>query len=290
MLYPIIILALLIIVLGLVFYILYLKFSKKYTREKFAFFSVTSIVSLASSFLVQIKQSTDSISAFQVVYNSVFSAHLEVHRTVVEDHILFAIIVISLIILIYGLHRNWNGPVSELYFERKIHSETPPTLIDESFLQLADFFRKNKAIKVHIDNERGKKYNVFTPYEDEKMPWYESVFELLSYADRQYKIDINKDYYQDDKVLLSKYGQSNQSIAIFCSLDTPKESAIRNFILFCRKQKDVYSKYIIAIKNERAETKIENHLGVDIHFRYESEMLDSLIDVSNYRQYIRDQY
>jgi hypothetical protein len=190
---------------------------------------------------------------------------------------------------ILRLHKNWNGPISEiLYDKRRFHDN--PTIFDESYLQLKDFFSKEKSIQPHTENDKSKYFNIFTPAEDDKTPWHESVYELLSFSSLQYKIDLQNDYYREEKVFISKFGQNNEAIAILCCLDNPNDSTIRNFVLFCKKQKMEFVKLIVAIKNGVSEPQIFKWHNTDLHFRFENEMLNSLVDFSSYKQFIKDQF
>ncbi len=197
----IIILTLLVIVLICLIYILHLKYSKKYTRERFAFMGVTVMATLFTTTMLQISSEQGYISAFINTSNFVFDSKLSNYSTDFKDHILTIIGLILLMRFILRLHENWDGPISENLFNKMRFHENP-TMVTEAFLQLRDFLSKEKAIIPHIEIEKSKNYNIFTPLEDDKMPWYENVFELLTFSNQQYKIDLQKDYYPDEKCFI----------------------------------------------------------------------------------------
>lgn len=270
-------------------YIFYLKFSKKYTRERFAFYGVTVMVTLISSFITQVYSSQGFITAVINTSNFVLHTNITSYQTDFKDHLITFFVLSLFMRFILNLHKNWNGPISETLFNKKRFHENP-TILAESYLQLKDFLSKEKIIQPHVENEKAKHFNIFVPSEDDKTPWHESVYELLTFSSLQYKIDLQNDYYQEEKIFISRFGHNNKPIAIFCCIDLPKDSAIRNFILFCRKQKLDFTKLIVAVKNEISESKTINWRDTDLQFRYENEMLNSLVDFSSYKHYIKDQF
>jgi hypothetical protein len=247
---------------------------------------VTVMVALFSTFMIQIYSAQGYISACVYTSNFLFSTNLANYQTDIKDHFITIIGFALLMKFIFRLHKNWDGPISEILHNKWRFHENP-TIFQEALLQFNDFISKQKSITPYIEGERNKYYNVFTPYEEDKMPWYMNVFELLTFANQQYKIDFQKDYYPDEKCFISKYGLNNDNIAILCSVDYPNESTIRNFILFAKSQKVEFSKFIIAIKNYDSEIVTIRKYDTDIIIRNEGEMLNVLIDFSTYKQFIK---
>lgn len=283
----IIIFVLLVIVLLCLLYIMYLIYFKKYTRERFAFMAVTVMVGLFSTLILQVYSSQGYVTAIINTSNFFFKTSISNYSTDIKDHLLTLIGLVLLMRFIFNLHKNWDGPISEtLYNKLRFHEN--PTMLAEALIQLKDFLSKEKNIVPHIEGSKNKNYNIFTEYETDKMPWYENVYELLSFSDSQYKIDLIKDYYSAEKTFISKYGQTNQNIAILCTIDYPNDITIRNFVLFAKSQKLDFTKYIIAIKNYEGEIENIKKFDTDIAVRNEDEMLNSLIDFSSYSQFIKD--
>jgi hypothetical protein len=280
---------LLLIILGCLIYILVLKYFKKYTRERFAFFIVSGMVTLGSSFLIQIYSSQGYVSALIKTSNIIFETKFSLYQTDIKDHVITLILLIMLMRFMLRLHKNWDGPISENQFDKQ-RFQYNPTVLSEAILQLKDFVSKEKIIVPHVEKEKEKTFNIFMHTEDDKTPWHENVFELLTFSNPQYKIDLLKDYYPDEKCFISKYGQADERIVVFCTIDYPNESTIRNFINFAKRQKKEFSKFIIAIKKHTGIIEIINKYETEIIIRNESEMLFSLIDFTSYKQFIQDQF
>lgn len=285
----IIILSLLIIIIACFIYIWYLKYFKKYTRERFAFTGVTVMTTLVSALLIQIYSSQGFVSAIIKTSNFVLNTNISSYQTDLKDHILTIIIFYFLMDFILKLHKNWDGPISEISFEKKKYNESQ-SIYDEALLQLKDIVHKKKAIQIHLENEKQFDYAIIKQHEDEKLPWHVNVYELLTYSNNQYKIAINEDYYPDEKCFISTYGINDEHIAILCVIDYPNDSSIRNFVMFTKKTKIKFAKHIIAIKNHEDEIKIIEKYDTEIIIKNENEMLFSLIDFSSYKHYIKEQF
>lgn len=284
-----IIIILFILLLLCIGYILYLKYFKKYTRERFAFMGVTVMSLLFSTLLLQIYSSQGYISAFVNTSNFLFSTKLSSYQTDWKDHLLTLLGFSYFMQFIYKLHKNWDGPISEIHYDRNRFHENS-TMLQEAILQLKDFLSKEKKILPHKNNKEIKNFNIFASQEADKMPWHENVFELLTFNDAQYKIDLYNDYYRDEKCFITKYGLINNYIAILCLLDFPDDTTIRAFISFADSHKLKLSKYIIAVKNYEGSEICVNKFDKEITIRGENEMLDSLIDLTPYEQFIKEQF
>jgi hypothetical protein len=285
----IIIIVLFVIVLFCFGYIFYLKYFKRHTRERFAFMGMTVITALVSTLILQIYSAQGYVSAYIYTSNFLFSTNLTSYQTDFKDHILTIVTFWLVMRFILKLHKNWDGPISETLFN-KLRFHENPTIFQEAFLQFKDFISKDKTIIPHIESEKNKNYNIFTSHEDDKMPWHENVYELLTFANQQYKIDLQKDYYPDQKCFISKYGLNNENIAVLCSLNFPNDITIRNFILFAKSLKIEFSKFIIAVKHYDSEILTIKRHDTEIIILNEGELLNTLIDFTSYKQFIKDSF
>lgn len=289
MIFSIIIFSLLIVIILCIIYIIYLKIYKKYTRERFAFMSVALICGLFSTILLQIYSSQGYVSAVINTSNLFFKTKFSLYETDFRDHLLTIICFTVLINFIYKVHKNWNGPISEIHFNKMRFSENP-SLFNEAALQFKDFMSSEKLIIPHNNIEKNSRFNIFNISEEEKTPWFENAFELLTFSDPQYKINLEEDYFAEEKVFISKYGTFNQNIAILCVINEPSEKIIKKFIKFTTSQQVPFTKHIIAIKNSKSFSETLSIDGTEIILKSEQEMLENLIDFSSYKHFITDQF
>lgn len=280
---------LILIVLVLLVYIFYLKYIKKYTRERFAFVGLTSILSLVSAYAIQLTSSQGLVSSIVNISNAVFSVSFQPYETDFKDNILVFILILVYINFIKKVFKNWNGPISEASYNKQRFKQGE-SIFEEATLQLKDWLSKNKIIVKHVEEDSSYREIVFINRDEEKIPWHEQASELLRLSDKQYKIDINTDYYTKEKCFLSKYGVDNKQIAILCILEYPNESTIMNFKEFLDSQDCVFDKLIVAIKTNRTSNNSIERFGKTFHVITESELLENLVDISDYSNFIKQQF
>lgn len=279
----------LLLIVYLLIRLIYINIIKKYTRERFAFYGVSIMATLLSSMVLQVYSGQGYITAFLNLSNNFINTSFTTYETDAKDHIIMFFILSTFMVFIYRIYKNWDGPISELHYEN-IKLYLPSNIIKDFKVQLFDFLHKEKVLVVHNEQYQNNDYQIFLPTEDDKTPWYVNVYELLTYSSIQYDIDLEKDYYSEENVFISEYGQNKDAIAVFCCLHEPNESKIKKFLNFTAKQKRDFQKYIVAIKNDISESKSVKIQNIELIYRYQDEMLNNLVDFSSYHQFIKDQF
>ncbi|WP_343706687.1 hypothetical protein [Flavobacterium sp.] len=276
---------LIILLLLCIGYILYLKIFKKYTRERFAFFGVTSMVMLISTVVLQIFSGVGYVGALLQTTNLLIGTSYSTPNVSFSDYLVMVICIIALMRFIYKIHQNWNGPISERHYEKNRFNESSG-LFFEAFLQFKDWLTSQSLIVKHNSKKSETLHAIFGVREEDKMPWHEHVFELLTFADKQYIIDFDNDFYRDYNCFISKYGKEDEVIGIYCDYNLPSIDEIKKFIKFCNSLKKSPSRYIIAIKNTVEKNHEINVEGVQIKVKSEEEMLNALVDFTAYKNYL----
>lgn len=271
------------------FYIWYLKFKLKYTRERFAFVGVTVILALISSLILQVYSSVGYISAIVETSNFLFSTNYSAYQTDFKDHLLMVILILAMMSFIFKIHKNWDGPISESLHERIRFNENQG-LLEEAYLQMIDFLSAKKRITLYEPSLKEENQSVFIQNENSKMPWSENVFELLTYSDHQYRIDLKQDYYQKEKCFISKYGNSGKYVAIYCVTAFPKDASIRKFIQFTKNFNYEFTEFIIAIRERKNQIIPDEFSHLNLIIKDEGEMLNALIDFTSYQNFIETSF
>ncbi|MGE8428003.1 MAG: NACHT domain-containing protein [Sphingobacterium sp.] len=276
-----IIIALSILLLVALGYILFLKFFKKYTRERFAFVSVGAISVFITTVLLQIYSSEGYVSAFVNFSNAAFDTKFETYKTDFRDHLLTIILLIVFIYFVLHVFKNWNGPISHKTFEKNKYS-VPSNILDEAAFQLISLL-KNDRVTPYIEDQNGNLNSIFINHDISKLPWHINVHQLLTYSSDQFKIHETEDYYQKEKCYLGYYGKGKKHvIAILCTYSYPKINQIDDFINFVERTEAQVFEFIVAVKKGNEEMQTVFHKGREITIRYEDEMLESLIDFTSY--------
>lgn len=272
----------------LVIVLLILKYRKKYTKEKFAFFSVATLSTLAVVIILPILNSNTLLSIIIILVNKFFSLNFTLGQPDWTGKLFSVIIWLGFAYIIIQLHKNWEGAVSTNQHENeRIHIQRG--ILSDTLIQL-QYFLKREKFEIYEAKKFFSAGNILRKVDDEKLPWHVQVAELLALISRQYKIDLETDWYGEQKCFISKYGKETNSIGIYCIQSEPSEAEINNFIKFLESQKQKVKKLIIAIKKGLNEKESRIVDGFEIEFRYEQEMLENLVDFSDYHEFVRQQY
>lgn len=112
---------------------------------------------------------------------------------------------------------------------------------------------------------------------------------LLNLWDSQYDIDIARDWYREHDCFISNYGRDEGRVAILCTEQAATKEQLDDFIRFCQKQEGDFQKRIIATMEGDEPRQPNEHQGLQIEFRYQQELLNSLIRITHYQREI-DRY
>lgn len=269
-------------------YIGYLKIFKKYTRERFAFTSMTIMSTTILMVIAQLYSAEGYISSLIRTSTTIFDAKVSTYQTDWRDHILTIILVWLLGSYLFKLYQNWDGPISVETREKQRFNQ-PSSMILEAHRQLMYIFNRSH-IEVYAGEQSISNHNVFSSDDQEKLPWHIAVQELLSLSSEQYDLNLNG-YYQKESCFIGTYGiRDKLKIAVFCSLEYPKDSHIREFISFVKKiHKDVHE-YIIAVKNLAGDQFVTDYQGTNLTVRNEEEMLGNLINFEAYFRNLKNRF
>ncbi|MBL4578257.1 MAG: hypothetical protein JKX74_07285 [Flavobacteriales bacterium] len=284
----IVFLTLIILILVIAVMLLYI-FRRRYTRERFAFFALGGTITMATAIFVPMLFSHNLITLCAAAGSTFFDLTIAVPQPGYSEQILAAIVFISFVNLISKIHKNWDGAISTREHDMRRLSENS-SMWENGYLQAKDFWLQKKAIVQYIDEQDTSKLNIFSKVDEEKKSWHEDVSELLLLISKQYKVDINKDWYSEYNCFISEYGKNNALIGIFCVHDEPDDVVLQNVMRFVRSQNKTPYKLVIAIKNGKGHRREEENEDLKLEFRYEGELLNSIVDFSDYRNYIKSQF
>lgn len=262
----------------------YWRFKKStYTRERFAFFGTTAIITTITILLPIAFGNNTWLIILNFVTENFFDYKLDTQEPDYSDRILVVLIIGLVISHIQKTFKNWTGKKSLRQVELEKRKEKT-TLLRE----LQAFLQKDKKLKV------------FNPVLDEivdfnlsearyeKLPWEEQIAELLSIYSTQYNIDLSQDWFRKEKTFISKYGK-NESLGVLCIDKIPSDARIKDFISFVFRQSNNLSsnhKFIIASKFEKFAPFTKQINGHLIEFENEISLLNNLADFSSYFRYV----
>lgn len=270
--------------------LLYVRRKKEnYTRERFAFAAVSAITSFGSIIIIPLLNSESIFTLLIKFVNYFFRINIPIERTSIISQTLAVIIYVIFVLVIYGMYKNWDGAISIRQYEEE-RMGLRSNLLKDSINLATNKFKNQDKLKIY-NNEIGNGNGILKRIEENELAWHVQSAELLMLSSKQYKIDLENDWYSEYSCFISRYGTQNELIGIYCSLEEPIDEDLKIFLNFTKSfKKERLKKIIITIKKgnkSRFTRSFNNNILV---YRYENEMLENLVDFSDYFNKIKSQY
>ena len=267
---------------GIVIYLLLKR--KNYSRERFAFFSSMLVFSFASLVLTHIISDNSLLITLIKIFNLVSPHAIIVPSTDWTGKILSVIVLGLLVIFVSFIFSEWSGGRSkeDIELEKKY----------EKF-QFMDALIKGaqlKEIKLEVAEHRKKVQELEdVHYLDENKDWHTEAKELLRLISKQYIINED-DWHSTESIYVSKY--STEDIIIYCCLDMPSDKDINekiNYVKTYCKNKNIIE-VIVMSKNNVTLNKKSKVSDILITYMSQDTILESLVDFSEYFNFINEQF
>jgi len=183
------------------------------------------------------------------------------------------------------IYNNWE---SEVMTKRQYENDKRNrnnSIYKDFFAQFKAYINPNNKLELYDKTKDIQSQNILGELDYQKLPWHENVAEIFELISNQYKIDIQTDWYNEINCFVSVYGKENEKIHIHCFLKEPNKNEIARIIDFANQTDNKPIKIVIAIEESgiRKTQKIEYF---EIEYRYKEELLENLIDFTNYKNYI----
>lgn len=291
-------------VAGTMIYIAWLR--RRYTRERFAFVSL-SVITILIANVITLFAKGDLIS--QIVVAILKKLGLEVGNVTIgyQDKFIILILVILAIAMVIYFHRNWHGPISTIDAKDGEMGRPKSGMIRAAIIQVEAWSGKTE-IKIFVEGTHEDKYEIFQPIETDKLPWHIRAAQLLILSDPQYQIDLGdydiykvslssterhntgKDWHREFNCFISSYGTDEERIALYCSDKAPNKEELDSFIDFVKSRSGTFFKLIVAIEHEEGPKHTEEIKGFKVEYRHKEEMLNQLVNFKGFQNSLRKEF
>lgn len=260
---------------------------KTYTRERFAFFSTLLVASFVGGVFTHIVADKSLIGIFVSLFNMLPYEDIPVQDTSWSDKLWSIFILLMFMLFVYALYDGWwdGGAVSKKDYDAK--RKKKPLKFVQAAIAGASFKSLQK-----VDENQVRSSSVTDSYElyhlDETLDWHSEVKSLLLMSSRQYEIS-SSDWHSEKKAYLSQF--SGKPILILCCLKNPELESVKEVIdYFNSYQQKKVLHVLVAIKQSYGTIEKFEYDGCSIQCKCKDEMLDSLVDFSEYFDYLRSQF
>ncbi len=272
--------------LSLVIVVFWYLYRRRYTRERFAFRAFFAIVSLAATFVAVLLAGGDMVETLVAWVCATFGWDPPQHsQPTLSDKILALLAIATLMYYAVALHKNWKGAISVEEHERA-EAGIDPSILNGT-LVLVRHLRAGKDLEIYEPDKRSQDQGVsITP--TQVRAWHLRVAGLLQLSS-QYQIDVHTDWHNEEGVFVSRYGKHDHPLFVLCATRDPTEETLNNLIYSATWKLEEKPRFVVAVQGdgERRTHRIGDH---EVVLRYESELLDSMVNLDQYKQDIVARY
>ena len=222
------IIILLVIILILLGFIAYLFFKRKHTRERFSFFSILTLSSIALSILLPILNGQSIWGIVIYAINELFSTSIPIKEPTIYEQLLSIVVFYLMTKTILDIHKNWNSDVKTEREYEKSKRNIKATILEDFYAQLKHYVSKDELLKIYKPEERKVQYNFLGEINYSTIPWNQNGAEILQLTSNQYNIDLEEDWYREQNCYISTFGKDELPICVFCSINEPQQKEIAN--------------------------------------------------------------
>ena len=254
----IVLLFFLFLIASLTIYVYYRYFRRKYTKERFAFFGLRTVAAffIFALPLIFIRNPLIEFVFLLIDSSSQFPDFQKSEYLLGGGLILFCGIILAL--LNAYLFKNWNTLDQYSQFRNQNPKQTikQPEIVEDAF---------------HIP-------------EPDSRPWNKKVQSLLPLLDHQYDIS-DESWIINHNSFISNFGPYNNKVIIHCPDQIPSLEETSALIQYFSLENISFSRIIVALQGH-GKKKAFDIEGKSVEFKYESEILDDLINTSSYKRYL----
>ena len=260
---------------------------RRYTKERFAFSALTSIIALAV-FLGTL--TVESITPWNVVASGLseyfLGRPLSKPNLNIADYILLLTVFLSAVFSALYIFRNWDG-LRSVYQHEIEQRHQAMSLLKEGMRELQRIIKREF---VPIYESKTYKPNIQISVPSEYVSWRHRARELVQLRWSYYSFSQESGWLEDAGCWLGNNINNDDIVLLRCTSDALTSEQLKAFVDYSDTLKERRNTFrielIVAVENE-SSGPAHSWPGNEISFHTESTLLDGLIDWTDYRNDIR---
>ncbi len=260
---------------------------KKYTRERFIFFSTLMIFSFAATVLTHIFADKSVVRLVAEVYNFLPVESISIQATSWSDKLWSVFVFVILVVFISLIINGWDGAKSKFDLQQELQKRD--LKLYQSFIKGGSFRRIEQYFEEDFDSIKQNDQRL--DYLDEDLDWHTEVKEILKMSSKQFKI-LESDWHSKNGIYISKY--YGKKIVVICPTQDIDMEAITNKLIYVKSlDNSAIFKVLVCVKHYKADNaRLRNNpiSDVELEYTYKVDLLEGLVDFDEYYEYINTQF
>lgn len=266
--------------------------SRRYTREKFAFAALAAITSILMIAAISI---FIGAAPWQIMFT--FAAQLldfeyTPKQTTTLEYGFFILLFGIFIYFLKHIYDNWSGATSIKQHKRAQRQE-PSSIIIDGYDELIRIVKRLPAPEIYNPDDSNGIGSILKGSED-TLVWHQQVIELIMLKSKSYFFDKDEGWHDQQRCWVGRQKKTGDMVVVGCWIEPPSETQLKTLVNYARNQAkknnqlDNELEIKVAIKSETNLIDTKTIDGIEVKFEYESQLLNNLVDFTDYINDIKD--
>ena len=273
--------------LFLLAYIIYLKFRRRYTRDRYAFAALAATCSITLLTIMALTSVPPWTGVAQVVATILGRPVALVPTSHWSENLLVIVFAMFSVWLIHRVFINWDGPISVRH-HRMLRFYESTNFLFEGVQELRRVFHREPPSEVYLPPDNGQRPSALRAPE-ESFSWRENARELVELRWQYYYFDADDGWHARQNCWIGEDVKTGVPVALMCVHEKPSLEQLRGFIEYVETIADAQmadTELLVAVRTNCA-VGVQSILDRQIRFETEASLLEDLVDFTDYIADIR---
>ncbi|WPD22420.1 MAG: NACHT domain-containing protein [Candidatus Electrothrix scaldis] len=256
---------------------------RRYTRERFAFFALSSCIALTLAAFATIAGNAPPWQQVLAVVHYVRTGELLPTSLSPVSAALIVVTLFGMYFLVYQIFRLWNGQVTrETYLARQ--GEADRGMLQEAKIGFRYLLVKNSPL-VPYKPPVGSPKLPDLGQQVEPVAWRDLARTLLKM--RRNMLAFEEEWRAEHNFWLARHRDHGHRVAVLCFVALPEQVALQAFLRYVEKMQEPPQEFILCLQTPSPDKKLQLD-GEIFEVISLDDLLKGLIDFSEYAEKIRE--
>ena len=258
----------------------------KYTRERYAFVSVSAMLSMTLALFACLSQNMMPWYAGIAIFNFLFKSNLAIPEPKFSDYALLILVYLAGLLFMRSLHKNWDGLKSTDQYRREQRSEHIG-FVEEGIYEVRRIIKHKPPPEPYSKPDWRQYVQQLEPITD-SFAWKDQARELIELSSSSYAFDPDSGWHDKEGCWVGANVDTSELVILYPTQEAVNDTQVTKFVQYAdqlaAKQAKNISEIIIAVKGQDAgDAKVS---GRPIRVETEEKLLDNLVRFTDYKNEI----
>jgi hypothetical protein len=265
--------------------------SRKYFREEFSRAALATITSLCIALSLSVSGHLMFWYPLVSILYIVSGQKLAAHEPSLEGYILLVFLIVICYLLAILRHQNWDGIKSTQQHQNDQRNE-PSSMLLEGVREIKRILNRESELEKYLEPDLTRLLNPLEPSEDFiSQAWKDQACELIRLSSSSYAIDQKSGWHDKQGCWVGQNINTENLCFLYPAHFSLSQKELDNFINYsqgiAKSRNREIDELIVVFREEKDKMDSPTNLYIDIRFETEQNLLENLVNFTDYRNDIR---